>query len=1653
MGIEWKEIVAATFKHFGATLSINSSNQTIYTCILVSASLVFQIWINNSISNLTSSFLFLDSSFGLAIAVGFILKVLFLIAFTVANIAQLKQPLNENVVYEAGHLDATNLTMDLYLYAYLYKCNYYLTGPLMLGIGISHAAFDYPLFQDFSTMTVWMLVGAGFLSFLLNIVYLVFLQTYLPTGAWESTSTRLTSWLLNTSLLSSTVLNAASVYYTKHSTAQQSSWSPVVLLLKAAFPVGGMIMNLTATVTFSRSNFTKVLNCGYTSLVVIAFYQHLKGVAGIATSATITCLFGALALKIALNLSLPRPVSLSKDLMKKLPLDAILNICEDCLTSREYAQPDTPAALNCESYIATFENQNHLSFTEMLGSLRGDKKLALVVSLLSNFERYDLDKNFYSNAYCLHYLVRMKFDLHRVALLLNSLRSTTKDLLQQYTFYLLETFVQEHLKQYYLRKEMSDMENREFYDASSLSQRESSRSNTPRANTGRTKLWLGDEVISYKFVRSIILYEKFVKNMSTVTDMISKFYDKLTQSHGRIDSLHLSVKQIVKSKKNCDNLFGEICEALEHQRLAGFHFLPYAKFLSDLFNEHEKSFSMLKKWRQVAKYRFQTLKDAGELEDHSQSVILLVDTQQKSLSSVLYATHNSLQVLKVPHQNLVGISINELLGKELQEAHQLKINELNRNIFDLNYLNKSQERFISIPALKPIYSRCIVAVDFIPSITAGIRYIASLKTFRQNERDSYLVLNKNHLVQGIGQGLIDHPVFSTMHQFLGQHVRVVDGSLASMMNKYRKVASVLRRTGSESNDDVTKPGLKGEFSLVLPGTETQKGVMITPLGMDGERRGTTTKDLMFSKTFERNIQEIPLNFETSPGVFKEIFVSAWIESSTISTSDNDTFSEYYVFINVATDDLDHQDMPAALESPRILDQLDPEPAQDISVYQPGSKEPAKWQISMDGGSRSGKLQKKYTKAGSQSSKHKSGAMEMFKTAKLALQNDLNMIGKGVAGLIAGKKASRLVGYKEVEKQSNSAHHDQVDVASISSAASSVHKKGVRTLFSSVRKKRIVLREILMIISIQLCFIGISIAITMLMNYLFEDIMGSLILSRKISRPSYWMGLDAKLLGNNIMERMLLRRGLINTTQERFSVKGALTRGIVPTYEEEFYHRKASLEGIVLKWLNERLSLKWRDGSKFFLYTETHPIRFSSNATDNVTLKFDTEGLISLLMQYVNIWQKDFLTGNPGFDTYYINDYATLSWAKWDRTNSRLISAILVLDSDAFSQLNASLYNWIAGGVGVSSFLALMMLLSLYLIRRKILSIYSIYNKLNGYEISFKKDTLIRFKEMIDTTTDLVERYPQDFMLPMPDLRLIKTIQRRSVPKSNIFTCFGMMGLVISSFLLMQVVNVFGFVTVNDLTERSKDKLYSMYILRIHQRFVVCSANIDNKAFMVVLNKAGLKKQSVNLTADLTVIRNCATELDTNINIITNYSSQRMKMEPDLRFSMHELYTRPMDNFDWRRVKMTEEEIERMGSSTMNRDYVQFHRWQILNMQNIHNNLVKLGNGTAALKYFDDPGYLEFAFITRHFMTEMVWNFQTKFYLNMDAVLRNDHAIFSRFLSVEIASFVLLFFVVVSGLFQIARESRTSINSLSLLPVDSCFNNMQIRSQMMMLENY
>ena len=1653
MAIEWDEIGAAAFKHFGATMALITSTSATYTKVLVLISFLFQVWLNNHTTVESSNYLFLDSVLGMTIVFGFACKVLFLFAFTLINIANLKEPINESVIYEAQHLDDSTNSMDLHVYAYLYSLNFYLTGPLMLGIAVSHAVFDNLLPNTSSVYLTWVLLGAGFVSFFLNMLYLIFLQSYLPMGTWSSTSTRFTGLFLTANLTISTVLNSASVYYSRHLVFQDSTVLPVLLLLRLIVPLIGMLFNLTSTVFFGKNTYANTLNSGYFLAMVAACYHHLKSVVGVSHMATVACLIAVLGLRAVWNQTYRKSLTLAKQTLKKLPIQDILLICEACVFSRDPGHIESELSLHAESFIAVFEQQSPMEYSEAVNTFRGDKKLALVVSLLSNSDRYDQEKNFYSNAYCLHYLVRMKFDLHRVALLLNNLRSTPKDFLQKYTHYLLEAFVQEHLKHYYMRKEMSDMENRDFYDTSSHSVRESNRSNTPRAGTGRTKLVLGGEVISYKFVRSIIFYEKFVKQMLTVTDKISGFYDKLTQPHGRIDTVHTCVKQIVKQKKMCDKLFDQICEALEHQRLAGFHFLPYAKFLSDLFNEHEKSFSLMKKWRQVAKYRFQTLKDAGEIDTQAQAVIMLVDTQQKSQSSVLYATHNCLQILKVPHTSLVGISINEFLGKDLQDAHQIKINELNRNIFDLDYLNKSQERFISIPTLKPIYSRCIVAVDFIPSITAGIRYIASFKTLRQNERDSYLVLNKYHQIQGIGQGLIDHPVFSTMHQFLGQHIKVVDQTLASMMNKYKKYSQTLRRTASDSQEDLAKVvGGKPEFSVVLAGTETMKGVTIAPLGLDLDKRHTS-KDLMFSKTMERNIQEIPLNFETSQGVFKEIFVSAWVESSSIKVQESDVYAEFYLFINVATDDLDHDEIPPALHSPRFLDQLDgePEPSPEPSVNMPNNKEPAKWHISLGGGSKSGKIHRKYTKAGSQSSKHQTGALEMFKSAKMALRNDIQLIGKGMASLV-GKKASRLVGYKEVDKHSNSAHHEQVDIASISSATSSVNKKGIRTLFSSVRKKKVALREILMIVLIQFCFIGISIAITLLTNYLFEEIMGSLVLSRKISRPSYWMGLDAKLLGNNIMERMLLKRGLIGTAQQRFSTKGAITTGLVPTYDQEFNYRRGRLEGVVLKWLRERLSLKWRDGSKFFLYTESHPIRFSTDSSVNVTLTFDTEGLIGLLMQYVNIWNKDFLQNNPGFDAFYINDYATLSWAKWDRTNSRLISAILVLDSDAFTALNASLYGWISAGVGISSFLALMMLFSLYLIRRKILSIYSIYNKLNGYEISFKKESLATFKDIINSTTDLVERNPIDFALPTPDLRLIKTIQRRSAPKSNILTCFGMMSLVISSFLLMQTVNLFGFITVNDLTERSKDKLYSMYILRIHQRFVVCSANIDNKAFMVALNKAGLKKQSVNLTADLAVITSCAKELDTNINIITNYSSQRMKMEPDSRFAMHELYGKPSENIDWQRVGMTFEEVERLGSYTMGRDYVQFHRWQILNMQNIYNNLVRLANGTAALKFFEDPTYLEFAFITRHFITDMVWSFQTKFYKNMDIVLATDHAIFNRFIAVESVCFGLLLIIVITGLFQIVGETRTSINSLSLLPVDSCFNNMQIRSQMLMVEN-
>ena len=655
----------------------------------------------------------------------------------------------------------------------------------------------------------------------------------------------------------------------------------------------------------------------------------------------------------------------------------------------------------------------------------------------------------------------------------------------------------------------------------------------------------------------------------------------------------------------------------------------------------------------------------------------------------------------------------------------------------------------------------------------------------------------------------------------------------------------------------------------------------------------------------------------------------------------------------------------------------------------------------------------------------------------------HMIGKKQSGIIKEGTMRR----SSMAQKQTASHHD-IDGSMSISTVTTEFRKSAMSIVSSLRFKTITLKEYVGILLIFMAFWGICIYNTSSLNSQFNIALHNMILVRKNLKDMFWMSTMTKDLGNINFQIMLNNRGLIGTNQKRFSY---ITKGSIPALQDEFNQDFVYLTEALYRYRFYSYNLDWYYAKKFTDIKVNYSMSIAEKATVKVNTTFPTWGAAFMIAYVSKYWNMNIK--NLSFDSKFITDYSKLTGSTWTNTATASANNILNTDDEDYTKLTNLFFIYILIGTGASIALAGLYVFAQLLIRQKIIWIYKHFGKIEMQEIFLKKEQLAILKAGLEETLDLQDTGFTHFQWKSGNAARKQNAKdtRSRRPFASNLTCFGMLVFILVVFGLMQGINIATYVTLVSLNSRGSSKLQAMKMVRYHQRMGACNNNISGKAYFIILQKLGLKKLDVNLTADLQSISGCIQEIQTYIPLLQTFIDANVKKEGYDRLSSDFLAQSAADIVDYSKIGMSSDEFNSLCDGTMNRTLMEFHRWQFYTLQNLYNELSSY-NSSTILSILSQQNFLEWDYTRRFFMIEIVVNYMFYAFDVMDRSLATDDVnILLNLLAFEVLAFVFMLAAVIMETLSSHRHMSICLSSLSLPSVHTYTRNMQLRTLILRLE--
>jgi hypothetical protein len=265
----------------------------------------------------------------------------------------------------------------------------------------------------------------------------------------------------------------------------------------------------------------------------------------------------------------------------------------------------------------------------------------------------------------------------------------------------------------------------------------------------------GDGVASERAksnLSALLKFQSLLAEMTRETMKVRDFFTNLSQTSGEVSKIHQSVSTIMRAHDTTRRLFDDLREMSGKQ--SNFHLVPFAQYSFFVFNEYRLFRDALREYTMKLKFRVLLSKNYAFDGIKETSVVMKASAESTSLGKILYEGGNTSILHGSEHSSYptkssdtrppgatdptsqstllnTNDNIFKYLFPSMQDEHLSQVNDF-MNIGNKKYLGEVKERYIQIPE-SAICKKAMVVTTLSASIEDGLSFVLGFEVSEQEE--------------------------------------------------------------------------------------------------------------------------------------------------------------------------------------------------------------------------------------------------------------------------------------------------------------------------------------------------------------------------------------------------------------------------------------------------------------------------------------------------------------------------------------------------------------------------------------------------------------------------------------------------------------------------------------------------------------------------------------------------------------------------------------------------------------------------------------------------------------------------------------------------------------------------------------------------------
>jgi len=1330
-------------------------------------------------------------------------------------------------------------------------------------------------------------------------------------------------------------------------------------------------------------------------------------------------IFGTFLLRIVLNLDRSqkhKPVD-----PETATLVTILQVAHTYLQSVVSEDIELQENTRLSSQITAFFDAKHETYERFkvrFGFRSKDPEIVLVNFIMYLFEelkKRNPANTFKITVYQTYYLLNLNLSMTYLSILLSKLSTTQMSFTQKITLDRLYTLVQVKLEQIYLSRAPFCRKQVNFYisDKIDISDKEK-------------KLKPGNENCISRFdifwAMSVQTHlGRLVDNMSTIATICLAMYDKLSTIGAHISEMHKYVTKIYHRKQKINFMYQQIEDQLgiDNQKPLA-HILPYALYALIIENDRTKLAKLFK----IHKDRTKLLSRAISKHfvdgyptrhfDFQSMVCLVVACSRTTLGRILYFTKNTQGVFGIDPATLEDKNICSLMSEGFQSLHLALMQSFARH-HDKSYLGLEKTRYLRLDD-QPVYTQTSVITKVNPSIHQELSFILLVR----NEDTSalFMLLNSERKIAGYSRSLeLEYPAINlTLGKQLASLSPYLDSlfSAAVRRNFLQKYAADkelleqnLERLGL--NTGVWENATYGKDQhRILPVEETIP-----------EKEIHFDQSLVLGDKCWFDVVSVQTPPEMPQAIYFEVIMGITVQSTGKLCLPKNQYTEP----SSHTTKLPYQFARPRQSRPRLGSFPNLMPNQRMRT------------------SRANLLMRTSTSS--------EGDRDSEIHSLKALHNQPQL---------ADNRGTNKVKQRSITKQSK---EDMTELDKESSCMESLSFKNKVQLVIKKRSRTYFWKELVSILLVQVLVWSMGVYMTQLMSTNFYDIMGKLIDLRRgfhymSAANTYFWCLEIGTYDLLLEQKGYLLKGRYNTLYPK------LTKTIEGETWDDF--RKAMRMSLIFQGHVYRFD--WKYSFRFLEFKTNYTLPYSVGLQDSSTstnlyslIDYHRIALYIFRQLRLNIASQDF--NSTLLRTYIdINGLGLL-----EKILTPTILFLMDYDFQTYNQLIFNTTSVILTSIVVSLLIANAIIAIIFFINKKIVYIYSAFDKLYDFEIVLQKQTLVELKSILALSVLDGRASYQSFnervsrkTSPVAYLNYRKKTNIAKldrVHRTFFSQCFGMIYFALVTFVLMEAFNLAAFLVLNDLVEVTQHKLNMMVLTRSLISASTSITYVTKKMYEVAILRSGIDIGDIQVNNSIAQLKrtvNRTLGLFNNLDNFTASSKVYEKYSDTLGFEQV-LDISPCSLFDNDYYGVPKEICLVLAEGYMNKTPLELYKWMRLTSETMMERVLNL-DPNAVLSAFSSRLFFEYQLVRKGFiipsfiyLSDVVYDRLIKFHERTGAQIH-------LLLGIMLAVFILLAVLFnLLGVLHTKRQIKIGLSSLQLLPGESLASNPYVAAVLNVLTKY